>query len=85
LHEPPYVLRGWAKFYLHDYTVAIAGFSSVISSLSSDKEQKNKTLYWRRVVKIITGQKESGCLDLKKAGKSGFPDAEAAMKLYCDN
>jgi tetratricopeptide (TPR) repeat protein len=77
--------RGQAKFKLKDYDGAITDFSSVISSWSSDKEQKNKALYWRGVSKIITGQKESGCLDLKKAGKSGFPDAEAAMKLYCNN
>jgi serine/threonine-protein kinase len=80
-----YNFRGQAKFKLRDFEGAIADFSSVIGSSSAGKEQKTKALYWRGTTRIITGQKESGCLDLKKAEKSGFPDAEKAIELYCNN
>jgi tetratricopeptide (TPR) repeat protein len=77
--------RGEAKFKLRDYEGAIADFTSVITSWSSEKDQKSKAFYWRGTIKIIMGQKESGCFDLRKAEKSGFSDAEKAIELYCNN
>lgn len=77
--------RGEAKLRLRDYEGAIADFNLVIGSWASGKDQKSKAFYWRGMIKISLGQKESGCLDLRKAGKSGFPDAEKAIELYCNN
>ena len=77
--------RGQAKVRLQDLDGAIADFSTVIGSLSADREQKSKALYWRGMIKIMVGQKDSGCLDLRKAGKSGFQDAGKAIYIYCSN
>lgn len=76
-------IRGEARYLIHDYEGAIADLSKVIRSLSARKDQKNKAYYWRGLAKIESGQKEGGCLDLDKAGKSGYPDADEAIKKYC--
>ena len=75
--------RGQAKVRLQDLEGAITDFSSVISALSSDREQKSKAQYWRGMIKISLGQIESGCQDLKKAVKSGNEDAGKAVYIYC--
>jgi tetratricopeptide (TPR) repeat protein len=77
--------RGQAKVRIQDFEGAIADFSTVISAWSADREQKSKALYWRGMIKISLGQKESGCLDLKKAGKSGSEEAGKAINIYCSN
>jgi tetratricopeptide (TPR) repeat protein len=79
-----YNFRGEAKFKLKDYEGAISDFTKVIKSWSAGKEQKNKALYWRGTIRIITGDKESGCNDLRKAYRSGFPEAEMAIEQYCN-
>ena len=38
----------------------------------------------RGLSKIKLGQKDSGCLDLSKAGELGFMDAYDAIKEYCN-
>ncbi|MCH8014820.1 MAG: tetratricopeptide repeat protein, partial [Candidatus Dadabacteria bacterium] len=40
--------------------------------------------YNRGIVKIHLGQKDSGCLDLSKAGEMGFFQAYDAIKQYCN-
>ena len=75
--------RGQAKVRLQDLEGAITDFSSVISALSADREQKSKAQYWRGMIKISLGQIESGCQDLKKAVKSGYEDAGKAVYIYC--
>ena len=75
--------RGQAKIRLQDLEGAITDFSSVISALSSDREQKSKAQYWRGMIKISLGQIDSGCQDLKKAVKSGNEDAGKAVYIYC--
>jgi tetratricopeptide (TPR) repeat protein len=77
--------RGQAKVRLQDFGGAIADFSAVIGSLSADREQKSKALYWRGMIKISLGQKESGCQDLKKAGKSGYAEAGNPIYIYCSD
>ena len=76
--------RGEAKFRHGDPEGAIADFSLVIRSWSAPKEQKGKAYYWRGMIKISMGQKESGCLDLRNAGKSGYTQAYEVLKVYCE-
>jgi len=38
----------------------------------------------RGVAKIVLGQKDSGCLDLSKAGELGFEKAYQYIKEYCN-
>jgi tetratricopeptide (TPR) repeat protein len=78
-----YNIRGQAKFQLQDYKGAIDDFDTVIKSWSGEKYQKSKAFYWRGLAKIDLGQKDSGCLDLNKAGKLGYADAYEAVKGYC--
>jgi len=40
--------------------------------------------YGRGVAKIGLGQKDSGCLDLSKAGELGYSVAYKAIKRYCN-
>jgi hypothetical protein len=39
--------------------------------------------YNRGLTKIRSGQKDSGCLDLSKAGELGYSEAYEAIKVYC--
>lgn len=78
-----YNFRGQAKYYLQDYIGAITDFNRVIKSWSGEKYQKSKAYYWRGLSKIDLGQKDSGCLDLSKAGKLGYPEVYEAIKRYC--
>jgi hypothetical protein len=36
------------------------------------------------MTEIELGQKDSGCLDLSKAGESGYRDTVEAIKKYCN-
>ena len=38
----------------------------------------------RGFAKIALGQKDSGCLDLSKAGEMGFFEAHETIKKYCN-
>ena len=40
--------------------------------------------YNRGLAKIQLGQKDSGCLDLSKAGELGYVEAYEAIKQYCN-
>ena len=40
--------------------------------------------YSRGLAKIGLGQKESGCLDLSKAGELGYSKAYESIKKYCN-
>jgi tetratricopeptide (TPR) repeat protein len=77
-------IRGRTKYQLRDYEGAIADFDKVIKSWTSGKTQKNNAYYWRGLSKIELGQKESGCLDLKKASKAGYIKADRAIGSYCN-
>ena len=46
---------------------------------------KNSGAYYARgLAKIVLGQKDSGCLDLSKAGELGFVDTYEAIKQFCN-
>ena len=78
-----YNIRGQAKFQLQDYEGAIADFNKVIKSWTGGKNQKSRAIYFRGLSEIDLGQKDSGCLDLIKARKSGYTKASEAIKRYC--
>jgi tetratricopeptide (TPR) repeat protein len=78
-----YNARGQAEYYLHDFQEAMADFNRVIKSWSGEKNQRSKAFYWRALVKIKLGLKDSGCLDLNKAGKLGYAEAFKVSEIYC--
>ena len=78
-----YNIRGQAKYQLPAYEGAIADFNKVIRSWTSGKNQKSKAFYFRGLSEIDLGQKDIGCLDLKKAWKSGYAKAYETIKRYC--
>lgn len=78
-----YILRGESKYKLQDYTGADDDFSRVIKSLSSTKDQKGKAYFWRGMARIETGQRSSGCPDLKKAVKLHNKNASEVIEIYC--
>jgi hypothetical protein len=51
--------------------------------ITPEKDQMTKACYWRGIAKIYMLQKESGCLDLRKAFERGYPDADLAIQKYC--
>lgn len=78
-----YNIRGKAKYYLKDYQGAIADFNKVIRLCSGERKERSQAFYWRGMVKIETGQKKSGCKDLSRSGKLGYPMAYEIMEIYC--
>ena len=39
--------------------------------------------YYRGMIKVALGQRDSGCLDLSKAGQIGLSKSYEAIKLVC--
>lgn len=76
-------MRGQAKYRLQDYDGANADFSEVIKSWSSGNDEKGKAYYWRGMIEIEVGRKDSGCTDLTKARKSGYAAADEEIKRHC--
>lgn len=70
---------GDAKLRLEDYKGAIADYSKAI-----ELNPKNaKAYYSRGLAKLLMGQKDSGCIDLSKAGELGYDKAYDAIKEDC--
>lgn len=70
-------------YQLKDFMGVITECNYIIESFHFNKYDKNDAYYWRGLAKIQIGQKESGCLDLSKAGELGFKEAYEAIKKYC--
>ena len=64
-----YNIRGQAKYYLKDYKGAIDDFTAVIRTVGAGRYHKSIAYYWRGLIKIDLGQKESGCADLARSAK----------------
>ncbi len=79
-----YNIRGQAKYQIHDLKGAIADFDKVIKSWPGEKPEKNKAYYWRGLSEIELGEKDIGCLDLRKAEKNGYKNAATAIDAYCN-
>ncbi len=71
--------RGDAKRLLNDYKGAIADYSKSIE-LNKDYSYP---YYERGLLKIFFGDKDSGCLDLSKAGELGYMDAYFDIGVLC--
>lgn len=78
-----YLGRGEAKYKLKEYNEAVADFSKVIRFSYGGKEQRRKAFFWRGIIKMDLGQRESGCLDLKKSRKMGYEKAYEVLDIYC--
>ena len=74
-----YFLRGLSKNHLEDYRGCIADMTKAI-----EIEPFGKAYLSRGVAKIIIGQKESGCLDLSKAGELGEEEAYNGIRKLCN-
>ena len=75
-----YFNSGNAKANLKDYKGAIEDFNKVIELNPKDAFAYNN----RGLAKIDLGQKDSGCLDLSKAGELGFAEAYESIKEFCN-
>jgi len=74
-----YQNRGIAKGNLKDFRGAIKDFDKAIAL-----DPKFALAYAKRgLAKIALGQKDSGCLDLSKAGELGITDAYDMISKYC--
>lgn len=75
-----------AKYQLKDFKGVIEECDFIIEMSPINiysKFDKNDAFYWRGLAKIQLGQKDSGCLDLSKAGELGYSDAYEDIKKYC--
>jgi tetratricopeptide (TPR) repeat protein len=79
-----YNIRGRARYHMGDFNGAITDFNKVIMTFGSGKTWKSNAYYWRGLSEIGLGQNENGCLDLKKASKSGYKMAKNAIERYCN-
>jgi len=80
-NESSYLDRGHAKCKLKDYKGAISDYNKQIELIPSFR----LAYYHRGLAKILGGDKDSGCLDLSKAGELGLVDAYEEIKMYCHN
>lgn len=74
-----YFSRGNLKARLQDYSGAIPDYDKVIVA----KPGYAQAYYCRGLSKIMTRRRDSGCLDLNKAGGLGFKAAHDVIKEYC--
>jgi tetratricopeptide (TPR) repeat protein len=68
-----------SKARLNDFEGAIESYSNAIKYNIKD----SYSYYHRGLTRLIVGEKESGCLDLSKAGELGYQKAYDAIKQYC--
>jgi tetratricopeptide (TPR) repeat protein len=79
-----YIMRSSAKYFLRDYQGAIADCDFAIKSESTPAGSKAEAYFWRGLSKVFSGGlTDDGCQDLKKSAESGYPNAAAAIKNYC--
>ena len=68
-----------AKGGLSDYRGAIQDFNKVIEI----NPNSSLAYFYRGITELNLSQKESGCLDLSKAGEMGYFQAYDYIKQYC--
>ncbi|MDA2919073.1 tetratricopeptide repeat protein [Desulfobacterota bacterium AH_259_B03_O07] len=75
-----YIDSGSKKHRQGDYRGAIKDYTKAIEINPKDAE----VYYGRGLTKLYLGQKDSGCLDLSKAGELGYFKAYDFIKQYCN-
>jgi len=75
-----YKNRGSIRNILKDFEGAIVDFDRAIRINSNS----GQAFFGRGLAKISLGQKDSGCLDLSKAGELGIVGAYEAIKQFCN-
>ncbi len=71
---------GYEKFKQGDLKGAIQDYTKAIEL----NPQYAEVYHNRGLTKLYLGQKDSGCLDLSKAGELGYYEAYDAIKEYCN-
>ncbi len=66
------------KFTLKNFSGAIQDYNKAIKLNPNDA----RAYMGSGLAKILSGQKNSGCLDLSKAGELGFSEAYDLIKQY---
>lgn len=82
-----YLCRGNFKYQLEDFYGAKADYNKVIEINNKALEINPKdarSYYFRGLAKLSLNQKESGCLDLSKAGELGDKEAYDEIKKHCN-
>ncbi|HNR42186.1 MAG TPA: tetratricopeptide repeat protein [Bacteroidales bacterium] len=82
-HAGHYLIRGQAKFKLQDFEGAMVDFNRVLKPFFGTRDDKRNALFWRAMVKIELGQKESACRDLRESAKMKFKMAIELLDIYC--
>jgi len=75
-----YKERVEVKYNLEDFRGAIIDLNRAIEFDSKD----GRTFYLRGLSKLFLNQKDSGCLDLSKAGELGYKAAYFDIKRWCN-
>jgi tetratricopeptide (TPR) repeat protein len=75
-----YLESGLEKQVLQDHRGAIQDFTKAIEL----DPNKGEAYFGRGLAKIQLGDKNSGCLDLSKAGELGYEHAYGAIKRLCN-
>jgi tetratricopeptide (TPR) repeat protein len=70
---------GYAYAKLDDPIAALSYYSKAIEA----DPKRGESYYRRGLVKLLTGKREEGCLDLSKATELGYKAAVEASKNYC--
>lgn len=74
-----FVKRGKAKSRMNDTKGPIVDFNKAIEIYPNN----SNAYYYRGITKISLGQKNAGCLDLRKAGELGDSRAYKYIGIYC--
>jgi tetratricopeptide (TPR) repeat protein len=75
----PYCHLGYANAKLDNPVAAVSYYSKAIEA----DPKRGESYYRRGLVKLLTGKREEGCLDLKQASELGYKAASEASKNYC--
>jgi tetratricopeptide (TPR) repeat protein len=80
MYENAYEVRGEIKYNLKDYKGAIIDLTMAVKNNPKDKY----AWYYMGWSKLLSGQKDSGCLDLRKSGELGYEKAYNVIRKYCN-
>ena len=75
-----YLIRADAKNKLRDFNGAIDDYNKTIEL---EPIRLARAYYERGLLRIHFNQKESGCIDLSKAGELGWEESYKAIKQFC--